>query len=370
MNVVGEFLTASWTRLGLERCGEPGALSYLFLTPRFRASRHVVVLVFASPAPVPVLVAKVPRLADGDAELAREAANLRAVHALRPGGFGSIPRVVAFEPWAGRPLLVETALAGRAMDRGMVRRDPGHACRLLRDWLADVGRPVAQLPAGAEASAALERLVDRPLRRLAELLPLDAEERALLVRTHDLVAPLRLAGWPQVFAHGDLAAPNVLRLARGGAGVVDWELAEPHGLPAGDLFFFLSYVALARARARSVRQEVAAFADAFFGPRAWARGEVLAYAERIGLAEALLTPLFVACWARYAAGLVVRLGTDESGAPSLGPDTVGWWRANRYYALWRYAVDHVAALDWRAPAAAAPWGRAWRMAMPSWVTSK
>jgi hypothetical protein len=31
----------------------------------------------------------------------------------------------------------------------------------------------------------------------------------------------------------------------------------------------------------------------------------------------------------------------------LAAETADWLRANRYYALWRHAVQHARALDWR-----------------------
>lgn len=317
-------------------------MSCVVVTPRFRTSGHVVFLVLADGKPGPVLVAKLPRLTGISAGLEREAANLRAVQASRAGGFDSIPRVVAFEEYHGRPILVETALVGRSMDPASVRRDPAGCCDAVTAWLTDVQRPH---PSAADADW-FERLVERPLRHFAEVFPVSAEEARLLECTWDLVAPLRQAGLPLVFEHGDLCSPNVMLLKDGAAGVIDWELAQPHGLPACDLFFFLTYAALALRRARAQADYVAAFHAAFFAPAAWARPYVAAYAERLHLPEHVLTPLFVLCWARYMTGLIVRLdGAKHSEAP-LGSDTAAWLRANRYYALWRHALTHLNELDW------------------------
>jgi len=81
MNTVLEFLEANWQRLHLEPYGlEAGRMSCIILTPRFRASRQVVVLVLPRHQPQAALVAKLPRLPETRASLAMEAANLQAVH--------------------------------------------------------------------------------------------------------------------------------------------------------------------------------------------------------------------------------------------------------------------------------------------------
>ena len=342
MNTLLAFFETHRQRLDLERYGISSRMSCVVVTPRFRASSHVVFLVLAEGKPGPVLVAKVARVAGVSVSLEREVANLRAVQASRAGGFDSIPRLVAFEEYRGRPILVETALVGRSMDPASIRRDLAGCCEAVTAWLTDVQRPS---PSVADADW-FERLVERPLRHFAQVFPLSAEEARLLGRTGDLAASLHQARLPLVFEHGDLSSPNVMLLKDGGAGVVDWELAKPRGLPACDLFFFLTYAAFALRKARTSRDYVSAFDAAFFGPAAWARRYVAAYAERLQLPVHLLTPLFVSCWARYMTSLLVRLDGAERSDERFGSDTATWLRANRYYALWRHALAHVNELNW------------------------
>lgn len=345
MNTILTFLETNRRRLDLERYGAPGRLSCVIVTPRFRASSHVVFLVLAAGRPDPVLVAKVPRLAGAAVSVEREVANLRAVQSIRAEGFDSIPRVVAFEEYRGRPVLVETALTGRPMDPATVRRDRAGCCDAVTGWLAGVQQP-ARVPAGDDPGW-FERLVERPLHHFAAVFPLSDEETRLLERTWELVAPLRDARLPLVFEHGDLSHPNILLLKDGGPGVIDWELAEPRGLPAYDLFFFLTYAAFAVGNAHASGDYLSAFRSAFFGRAAWARPYVAAYAGRLGLPPETITPLFVLCWARYIASLLLRLGDAGQPDGQLGPDTATWLRANRYYALWRHTVAHVGELEWR-----------------------
>ena len=70
------------------------------------------------------------------------------------------------------------------------------------------------------------------------------------------------------------------------------------------------------------------------------------YAGQLQLPAPALAPLFVLCWARYVASQLGRLG---DAGERFGPQTANWLRANRYYALWRYAVTHIDDLDWPDP---------------------
>jgi thiamine kinase-like enzyme len=49
----------------------------------------------------------------------------------------------------------------------------------------------------------------------------------LVEQALELLAPLSGAEMPLVMEHGDLNPPNLIRLADGRLGMVDWEVAEP-----------------------------------------------------------------------------------------------------------------------------------------------
>jgi len=380
VNTVLTFLNANRKRLDLDRYSAGRRLSTLMVTPRFRASRHVVFLVFAGARREPILVAKLPRLPGGRWGIEREAANLRAAGVLLKEA-GSIPRVVACEPYRGHPVLVETALAGRPMGPDTVRRKPAHCCRTMIDWLAKMRGPDdlsetenslhggwvprASCPCTGETPVAPDcasistshltahrdderfwRLIERPLSEFDSAFPLSADEGRLLEDTRRAVSALDGGNLPSVFEHGDLSHPNVMILRDGGAGVIDWELAEPRGLPAMDLFFFLTYAAFALNRAGTNGEYLRAFHAAFFERSAWARPFVSAYARRLQLPPETLTPLFVACWARRAIGLVARLDEAEEAGKPIGRNTAQWLRANRYYGLWRHTLSHLDELSW------------------------
>jgi Phosphotransferase enzyme family len=323
VNLVVEFLHANRERLELGRYGIGDRPSTLVLTPRFRASRHVVFLVLSESAD-PALVVKVPRLAFDTSGIAAEFTVLSALH--RDGARPGIPEPVAIEEYAGVPLFVQTALHGRLLARRFARRKPGRWAESAADWLA-------AFPRSNGGGDAWHRLVEEPLRSFAdtvrEVWALDVVERTL-----DVVDPLRDGTFPLVVEHGDFGHPNVFVLPDGGLGAIDWELGVEQGLPAQDLTFFLMYLAIACARPATAARRRSAFDRAFVAPHGWALPALRSYAERVGVDSALLPSLIVACFARYAARLVLRL----AGGQEVHSEFVRWLRDDRACDLWRHAL--------------------------------
>jgi aminoglycoside phosphotransferase (APT) family kinase protein len=323
-------------RFQLGRFGLGERMSCVLLTPRFRTSRHVVALLTPNGATEPRLVVKMPRL-PGDGEgLAQEARVLTALRERCPQAAGSIPQVVGRSD-GDRPLLIETALPGPLVTAAMLRATPSRCVDEVVRWL--MGLSSAQRNGGTS----FERLIAEPLQFFAESFPEGALERDLVARTLEIVGPLDGAPVPRVFEHGDLCHPNLIWLPTDRVGVVDWELAEEDGFPLHDLSFFLAFATFALRRPREPEEHVAAFHEAFFGGGSWARSRVIAYAEGLELDQAMLTPLFVACWARYTAQLVARIAGGRVG---LDDQSAAWVRQNRYYGLWRHTLDNLGELTW------------------------
>ena len=338
MNTVLNYLNQNWQRLALEHLGDPARLSCVLATPRFRASSHVIFFVLGQEASAPVLVAKVPRLPGDHTRLDREANNLRLAFAAREHGFDSIPRVMAYEEYHGHKLLIETALHGAPMKPALVQRRSKQCVEAGLAWLLDFHAATAR--SNHDVHDWFETLIEQPIRHLQNLLPPMAEELGLLEETLALAESLRAQSLPLVLSHEDLSHPNILFSNEGFAQVVDWELAEPNGLPSLDLFFFLTYIAFARRGANKNAEYLAAFQEAFFGGQAWTKEYVAHYCERLHVSASALLALFVLCWTRYLIGLITRLHDQHEPRATLDHETLKWLRNNRYYALWRYALAH------------------------------
>ncbi len=335
MNTILSRVEGLRSRHLLERFDLGERPSCVVLTPRFRTSRHVVALLIPTGAGEPKLVVKMPRLSGDDDGIAREARVLTALREQSPGASESIPEVVACED-GDRPFLVETALVGPLMTRRILRADPSRCVDTVVSWLIS-------LPCNDRGGTSFERLIVEPLSLFAEFFPDAATERDLVSRTLEIVEPLRDASLPRVFEHGDLSHPNLILLSSGRVGVVDWELAEEDGFPLHDLSFFLAFATFALRRTPTPEEYVTAFGQAFFGRAGWARSRVLAYAAGLELDPVLLAPLFLACWARYTAGLAVRIADDRS---RLDEEGAAWVRRNRYYRLWSHTLENLGDLAW------------------------
>ncbi len=123
MSAVVSFLANNWQRLGLQRFGSPANLSTVIVTPRFRASGHLLFFVLSNGKAAPFLVVKIPRIAGDNSRLDREVANLRIIQSSRTAGFASIPNVLAYEDYKDNRVLVQTALVNQPMKPTVVRRD-------------------------------------------------------------------------------------------------------------------------------------------------------------------------------------------------------------------------------------------------------
>jgi aminoglycoside phosphotransferase (APT) family kinase protein len=237
-------------------------------------------------------------------------------------------------------VLVETALVGRSLAPADVRRDPERAVAAALKWLDELSAvPIAP----DNAAGRFDRLLARPLTALGEALR-QGDEREAVARTLARLEPLRREEIT-VTEHGDLSHPNLLLLEGGRLGVVDWELAEPGGFPAHDLFVFLAYVAVAQARATSVDAQVRAFRAAFTGPTGWLRPYAAAYVDARDIERSMLEPLFLACWARITAGRLARLLGPIGELPA-SAELAAWLRNDRYYHYWRHVLANGRDFSW------------------------
>jgi aminoglycoside phosphotransferase len=322
VNAVAAYLADHRERLGLERRGVPERPCCVLVAPRFRESRHVIVLVLGSDGRRPALVAKLPRL-PGAAGLAREADNLRAAgRALRDHDVGTAPSLVAFEAAPTYPMLLETGLTGRTLSPRAVRRDRERLVAEGSAWLVRLAKATAHRP---RDDGWYERLVAAPLRALGRRFGGTARLAPMVERTLQSAAALREADLPLVLEHGDLGHPNLLRQPDGRLGVLDWERADPAGLPGHDLFFLLAYAAA------SGRSGPAGVPAAFFGRDAWAWPVAERYGRALGIDRELLPALLAVASAR-----VVAAGGASNGS---GPASGGRDAAARHLPLLRHAVE-------------------------------
>jgi hypothetical protein len=267
----------------------PDGLSYVLHTGGDEADNKVAAIPFPAGAsgPAPVL-AKFGREARGDAALRGEGALLRRLAGERPDLAG-FPRIHAEATRAGGFALVQDAFHGPDLDPA----DLGTSGPAVTDWLVALAGPA---PEPRPAPEWRPRLLEEPLRELeTDYGDVFAPELAARART----ALAGLGPLPLVWEHRDFGSWNVVLTAEGPA-VIDWESAEPEGLPFLDLVYLLTMSALQVEDGFAPGAPAAAIAEAVFDPATEA-GRVAApclerYGAALGIDPAELPRLRLACW--------------------------------------------------------------------------
>jgi hypothetical protein len=208
--------------------------SWLLLTGGQRSVNKVVGLPFAAGGGEPDAVVKFARVAEADAALEREAAALVAVREQRPDLAG-VPRVRALGRRGGRLALVESRIDGRPLIDTLTAETFPHLSREVTGWLLNLaGRPRTQ-----PREEWWPRLVGERI-ALFERQFGDAIDGAGLAEVRQ-----RLEGLPDLpllCEHRDCSPWNVV-LTPSGPALLDWESADPRGLPLLDLVYFLAHAA-------------------------------------------------------------------------------------------------------------------------------
>jgi aminoglycoside phosphotransferase (APT) family kinase protein len=186
----------------------------------------LLVFLFADDDSHPSAVAKVARVASGDAAIVREARSLESVRGVLPDDSKSaVPVPVRAGAINGRAYLLTSAVAGETeLHHTWGARVARRADRRIALALAWCTRMAEVTTNGTIAGA---RWLDAPAEALLDrmaALGLAAEARSkLAARLPQLLA----TEWPAGFAHGDFFPGNVVFAPAGRIGVVDWALAEP-----------------------------------------------------------------------------------------------------------------------------------------------
>jgi hypothetical protein len=294
---------------------EAGATSpgweWLLLSRGPRSISKVIGLVFRQGDRSPRLVAKIARVPEAAAGLLREADALRAIEALRPGGVPGVPRVHRVMRSRQEVTVLETPLIGAPL-WSVLRPSRYHALALqATDWLVDLARD-----SGRAAVASTSRIVGPALDRFSRMFGPVVDDTALR-STEEMLRDL--PPLPVVPEQRDFSPWNVLMMPDRTLAVLDWESAEPEGLPALDLIYFLTYLAFfhdGAMKSGAFRRSYRAALDAstFTGR---VQSECLTrYRSSLGLSPEVLRALRVLLWVVHAPSDYRRLAADAGGEPA------------------------------------------------------
>jgi hypothetical protein len=318
-----------WSEWGLGPA--PRRLAWLLLTGGSSSLNKAAGLVFADSNPRPQVIVKLPRRPESAVSLAREAAALRAVAAGRPGGLPGVPQVVFFQDQPEVTALGETVLTGQPIYLGLRRENYRELALRVTGWLAGLAGPAAPCP----RAEWWPRLVEPALAEFegsfgAALEPGELRQARARLAT---LGPL-----PLVPEQRDCSPWNVLLSPAGEVIVLDWESAEPRGLPALDLIYFLAFLAFFLEGAMETRrfgESIRAALDpASFTGRVQAECQAR-YSAALGLDPAALRPLRLLAWLIHSRSEYRQLRAETGGPPA--PETL---RGSLFVQLWQAELEH------------------------------
>lgn len=209
----------------------------------------------------------------------------------------ALPRPMFLGQHAGLAVVGQTTIDGDPF-RARSSAEPG--CRWAMETIAALTRlgvgsaaKAAPVPA-AEVAAILTDL----LGRYTEIHDPPAAHRRFLSDRIDALGrspdPL-----PSVFMHGDPTSLNLIVTPDDEVGFVDWENAEPDGMPLWDLYYFVQVYAAWSAARNGMRYTPEVFRRQLLEPsdfRELLQDAVSAYRSSLGLSEEAADALFHTCW--------------------------------------------------------------------------
>lgn len=271
------------------------------------SSRKVLCYLFQQEETVPKYIVKMVRDSRFNARLENEVRALTLLDESDRVEPGTIPQIAFWGHHANRTIVGETHVEGVPFrKRTTYREDCPHVLQAIR-WLTDLGTGDTP-PITTDTSQVADSLMQL-YGMFADIYPLTGDEQTFLRDQVDLVRNTKGA-FPLVFQHGDPGAWNILVKANGKLVFLDWEAAEPLGMPLWDLFYFLRSYVVSAAKAQGISDRIQGFERHFLGDTGINRLIVQAtddYVNRVGLASDLIQPMFYLCWMHRALKEATRL---------------------------------------------------------------
>jgi hypothetical protein len=288
-------------------------------------SQKVLFFLFPPAGARPHTLVKITREPRFNARLENEWRALTLLHERGLGTDGTLPRPFFVGVHGGLRILGESAIDGeRFRARTLATAGCPHA-RAAVDWLVDLGAATAsRARSDAGVVADLGPLFEHFKQTYH---PVEYEEDFLRARVSALAEGL--GGLPLVFQHGDPGPWNVIITREGRPAFLDWEAAEPEGMPLWDVFHFLRSYSFMVSRAAGTRDALASFSEHWLAESGINRLLVETtrrFCAKTGLAAALVEPLFYLCWMHRA----------RKEAATLPP---GRLQSGRYVNILRLAVE-------------------------------
>ena len=308
-----------WEEWGLGR--RPAAYRTALVTGGSDDVNKVVALVFPAGGRRPSLVVKFARIAPAIAGMQREAIMLTRLEQCAGKPIEGVPRLLVELP-AVSNALVETYVPGVAMTTQLTAKTFAQLAAAATGWLSDLAGSAVL----SESRDWWPRIAEPALERF-DLVHGRNVDPALVRETVDRLQSL--GALPVVPEHRDFAPWNLLLSDGGKVGVLDWESAEPDGLPFLDLVYFLAYLAFDLENAITSRRPVDTYRSLLDERTTIGRVGMECmnrYAAVFGLRDADLPALRLLTWLLHA--------TSDARALEPEPASPSADRGALFFSLW------------------------------------
>jgi glycosyltransferase involved in cell wall biosynthesis len=276
----------------------------LLLTTGHRSINKAVGLAFEPGATQPAKAVKFARVPEAEPGLEREAAVLRQLRQERPDLAG-VPRLVGEGSRSGRLAVVQEAVAGESLLDALRPEN-------FEDVAMRVTRLLIELARSAPAPIA-----DWRRRLVAE--PLDWFERHFGAAPGAEALLAGLGELPGAVEHRDCSPWNVLLAPSGDPVLLDWESAEPAGLPGLDLVYFLAncaFVLDGALESGRTRETYAQLLDPATAHGRVAAAAIAEYTAALGISAEDFRRLRLLTWVVHSRSDYRHLELETRGTPS------------------------------------------------------
>lgn len=290
--------------------GGKGEGSLMLLAGGHRSINKVVALEFGENGERPSAAIKFARVPEAEPGLEREATVLARLGSERPGGDG-FPRLRGQSVRSGRLAVAEDVIEGDSLLDRLTPVSFPEMARRVTDLLLEL--------AGGE-----RRGPEPDWRRRSIEDPLEFFERVFgsVLEAKDLAAVRRsiegIGDLPAVCEHRDCSPWNLVLAARDRPALLDWESAEPDGLPALDLIYFLANSAFVLDGAienDTTRESYVRLLDPRSDHGHIAAEAIGRYCEGLGLDEREIPRLRLLCWVVHCRSDYHHLQLEVAGEP-------------------------------------------------------
>jgi glycosyltransferase involved in cell wall biosynthesis len=276
----------------------------LLLTTGHRSINKAVGLAFEAAGAKPAKAVKFARVAEAEPGLEREAAVLHRLGQERPGLAG-VPRLVGQGSRAGRLAVVQEAVAGESLLDTLSAENFEEVALRVTGLLIELATGPERRP----NPAGRRRQVDEPLEWFEHHFRPSTDPRLVLDGLGEL---------PATVEQRDCSPWNVLLTPAGDPVLLDWESAEPEGLPGLDLVYFLAncaFVIDGALESGSTRQTYARLLDPATAHGRVAERAIGEYAAALEISAGDFRRLRLLCWIVHCRSDYRHLQLEYGGAP-------------------------------------------------------